>query len=112
MKLVYVTGPFQGANPSQTELNVRRAEEIGLEVAEAGAVPAVPHTMYKFYGIFGQAFWLQCVVTLLARCDAIVLFGPWEADSCAYIQAKEAERLSLDRFTDKNFDALRTWARR
>jgi len=112
MKIVYVAGPFEGANAWESELNVRRAEEIGLAVAEAGAVPVVPHTMYKFYGVFGQAFWLQCGVTLLGRCDAILLFGQWEADSSTYIQVKEAERLSLDRFTDSDFDMLRAWARR
>ncbi len=59
MRLVYIVGPYRAATAWEVEQNIRRAEEVGLEIARMGAMPVVPHTLTRFYG--GECpedFWL------------------------------------------------------
>ena len=82
MKLIYVAGPFRGETPWDVEQNIRNAEEIGLELAEQGWVPVIPHTMYRYFDKrCSDEFWLDGTLELMRRCDALHLCPGWERSS-------------------------------
>lgn len=79
MKIVYVAGPFTGKDHWEIAQNVRRAEELGMEVAKLGAMPLIPHTnTHNFHGTMTEAFWYAGTMELLKRADAIILAPEWE----------------------------------
>jgi hypothetical protein len=78
MKHIYIAGPYRGEDSWQVEQNIRVAEGLGFLVAEEGAVPVIPHTMYRhFNGTLGDDFWLRATLSLLKRCDAMLLCPGW-----------------------------------
>ena len=53
-------------------------------VAEAGAAPLCPHTMFRYFdGTLNDDFWLKATLELLRRCDAIVMLPTWRSSSGA-----------------------------
>ncbi len=99
MKVVYVAGPFRGPTAWAIESNIRRAEEVGLEVARLGAMPIIPHSNTRyFHGEGEDQFWLDGTMELLRRCDAIVLCPGWERSSGSRGEKAEAERLGFPAF--------------
>lgn len=96
MKLVYVAGPFRGANAWEVELNIRMAERVGMCVAESGDIPVIPHTMYRFWdGTLNDDFWLACGIRLLDQCDALVLCPGWEKSKGTLAEKAHAEKMGL-----------------
>jgi hypothetical protein len=79
VKLVYIAGPFRATTPWAVEQNIRRAEELALEVWALGAVAVCPHTNSRFFDkLIPDKVFLDGYLTLLARCDAVLLTGSWE----------------------------------
>jgi hypothetical protein len=79
MKVIYIIGPFRGKTAWDIECNVRRAEEAALEVAQTGAMPLCPHTNSRFFqGQCNDEFWINGMLELLKRCDAVLLIRGWE----------------------------------
>lgn len=96
MKLAYIAGPYRGETSWHVESNIRTAENFGMEVAELGAVPVIPHTMYRFWhGTLDDRFWLDATLDLLRRCDAILLCLGWGMSEGSTAEKAEAERLGL-----------------
>ena len=108
VKIVYVAGKYRGPTMWAIEQNVRRAEELGLRVAEVGAMPLMPHcnTRY-FHGLLEDSFWLEGTLELLRRCDAVILVSGWYGSIGAKGEKEEAERLGLPVF--ESVAALRHW---
>jgi hypothetical protein len=109
VKVVYVAGPFRGATGWDVEQNVRRAEELGIEVAALGAMPLIPHANTRFFhGTISDQFWLDGTLELLRRTDALVLVRGWERSAGATAEKLEAERLGLPVFdtTDREWWVL------
>lgn len=79
MKLIYVAGPFRGANSWEVECNIRRAETLALEVWRLGAAAICPHTNTRFFsGAAADSVWLDGDIEILRRCDAMILVDGWE----------------------------------
>lgn len=79
MKLIYIAGPFRGANAWAIEQNIRRAEETAFMVWSAGFVAICPHTNTRFFeGALPDHMWLEGDLEILSRCDAMVLAPNWE----------------------------------
>lgn len=82
--LVYVAGPFRGANSWEMEENIRRAETLALECWRAGYATICPHTNTRFFqGAAPDKVWLTGDLEILRRCDALVLTPDWERSSGA-----------------------------
>lgn len=82
--VVYVAGPFRAMNDDgtpnqwQQEQNIRRAEELALEVWYMGGAAMCPHTNTRFYqGAAPDNVWLEGDLALLAKCEAILLTPDW-----------------------------------
>lgn len=72
MKTVYIAGPFRAPTAWGIETNIREAERWGLVVAGLGAVPVIPHSMYRFFhGSLPDEFWVQATLALLRPCDSL-----------------------------------------
>ena len=96
MIVVYIAGPFRGPDAWAIESNIREAETIGLEVARAGAIPFIPHTMYRYFqGAAPDAFWLEADLELLRRCDALLLTPRWESSAGARAERRLAEEWGM-----------------
>lgn len=108
MKVVYVAGPFRAKTQWGIIQNVRKAEEVALEVARAGAMPLCPHTNTRyFHGLLTEEFWLEGTLELLRRCDAIVMVGGWQYSSGSKVELAEAKELGLPVFMGTN--NLKQW---
>lgn len=104
MQIVYIAGPFRAVTAWEIENNVRRAEEVGFLVAQAGAMPLIPHANTRFFhGHQTEQFWLDGTLELLRRCDALMLLPTWAQSSGARGEKAEAERLGLPVFTQGGF---------
>ena len=91
MKLIYIAGKFRGATPWEVEQNIRAAEEIGLQVAQLGGIPIIPHTMYRYFDkSLPDAFWEAATLGLLSRCDAILLLYGWRESTGAREERRQA----------------------
>lgn len=84
MKVVYVAGPFRGANSWEIEQNIRAAESLSLEVWRMGAAVICPHTNTRFFqGAADDEVWLKGDLEILSRCDAILMTNDWRRSSGA-----------------------------
>lgn len=91
MKVIYVAGPFRGANSWEMEQNIRRAEELSLAVWRAGFAALCPHTNTRFFqGAAPDKVWIDGTLELLRRCDAVVLTADWIRSTGARGEVREA----------------------
>lgn len=73
-KLVYIAGPYRGANAWEVEQNIQRAEAIAADVFETGHYPLCVHTMYRnFDGTMTGQFWLDATMEMMRRCDVVLI---------------------------------------
>lgn len=99
MKLVYISGPFRSPNAWEIEQNIRRAEEIALEVWKAGAAVICPHANTRFFqGTAADAVWLKGDLEMVRRCDAIVTAPGWNHSRGAQAEIMLAHTLALPVF--------------
>lgn len=108
MKVVYIIGPFRGKSHWKVQQNVRRAEEMALEVANLGAMPLCPHkNTENFDGLLTSDFWIEGTKELLRRCDAAIVLPGWQLSKGSVGEIEEAARLGF--FLANNLDQLREW---
>ncbi len=108
MKIVYIIGPFRGPNSWRVECNVRRAEELALEVACHGMMPLCPHTNTRhFDGLLTASFWLAGTLELARRCDAAICVKGWELSEGSQIAVKDFKSRGVPVFD--NIKALYSW---
>ncbi len=99
MKAVYVAGPFRAANDFEVGANIRRAEEIGLEVAKLGASPVIPHANTRsLHHHMPEPFMLEATLELMRRCDALILVEGWRESAGTRDEMQEAHWLGIPVF--------------
>lgn len=108
MKLVYIAGPFRGANGWEVENNVRRAEETAFEVHSVGAFAVCPHTNTRFFdGTLDDRHWLDGTMILMLRCDAVLFMPRWEKSRGCIAEMEQARIFKLPIF--HNVKELEGW---
>lgn len=108
MRVVFIAGPFRAPNAWEVERNVRRAEELALEVWRAGAAALCPHTNTRFFnGTLPDDVWLPGTLELLRRCDALITAPRWNESLGAVAEVGEAHARGIPIFHD--VPALRVW---
>lgn len=97
MKIAYVAGPFRGPNAWEIEQNIRRAEEVSLEVWRTPGWCAIcPHTNSRFFqGAAPDSVWLEGDIEILRRCDALVLAPNWSKSSGTRAEVRVAIELKI-----------------
>lgn len=108
MKVIYVAGPFRGANGWEIAQHVHRAEVLAYQVAQLGAMPLCPHTNTRHsHGLLSEEFWLDGTLELMSRCDAVIVTPDWGASIGACAEVIKARQLNLPVF--ETLDALHDW---
>lgn len=108
MRVVYVAGKFTGKNSWEIHRNVFHAESLGMAVAEAGAMPLIPHkNTSNFFGTMTEEFWYEGTMELLRRCDAMILVPGWETSKGTRDEVEWARKGGMRVFTE--IDQLKTW---
>ena len=97
IKVVYIAGPFRGENAWKVERNIRAAEELAFRVAARGYYPLCPHTMTRFFnGTLTDKFWLDSIMELLRRSDALLTVGQdWEHSTGTMGEITEAITIEI-----------------
>lgn len=109
MKLIYVAGPFRGANSWEMECNIRRAEALALKVWNSGMAALCPHTNTRFFqGAAPDEVWLAGDIEMLRRCDAVVLTTDWGRSSGARAEVKFALENKIPVF--ESWEELNWWS--
>ncbi|MGB0973245.1 MAG: hypothetical protein ACPGVG_20170, partial [Mycobacterium sp.] len=90
MPRVYVAGPFRADDGEQLSRHIHTASQVGFAVACAGAVPVIPHTMYRDYDrTLIDEFWLTATMELMHTCQALVMCPGWEASAGSVAEKAE-----------------------
>jgi len=92
IRRVYIAGPYAADTKWEEEQNVRRAEEVGYEVARLGAYPVIPHanTRHYFSDVQPPDFWYAATMAEMKTCDAVLLVDGWKGSVGATAEAEEA----------------------
>lgn len=110
MKVVYLAGPFRGANAWEIECNVRRAEILALRVWQAGAACICPHTNTRFYqGAADDTVWLHGDLEILKRCDALMMTEDWKRSEGATAEHRLAIDCHMPVFEPSQWEMFLTW---
>jgi len=97
VRVVFVCGPFRAESAWDIEQNIRRAEELALELWRTGYAVVCPHTNTRFFqGAADDGVWLQGDIEILKRCDAVALVDGWEQSEGARAEYQVAQELGLD----------------
>ncbi len=109
-KVVYIAGPYRGANTWEIESNIRRAEALALDVWRAGAAALCPHANTRFFqGALPDSVWLKGDLAMLAKCDAILMTDNWSQSVGACAERDFAVQHDIPVFY--GVAALRAWLR-
>lgn len=82
MLVGFVAGRFRGDSHWAVQCNVHRARIVGLEVAQMGVMPLIPHSNSCYYfGTLPETFWLRGYQQLIHRSDLVMVVPGWEGSS-------------------------------
>jgi len=110
MKVVYVAGPYRGADAWEVERNIRRAEAVSLELWRMGAAPVCPHTSTRFFeGALPDETFLRGDLVLLERCDGVVLVKGWESSEGTVAEIRHANKIGKPVFKWPGSNIVRRW---
>jgi hypothetical protein len=108
--LVYLAGPYSGADRRMVEANIRRAVDRAVEVARLGAMPVCPHSNTgdpMFEAVQNYDFWIRGTMALMRCCHALLTVEGWELSSGARGEVKEMLALGKPVFHDVS--ELKDW---
>ncbi len=104
MIVAYVAGPFRGVSAWDIEQNIRRAEEIALELWQMGVAVMCPHTNTRFFeGAAPDSVWLDGYLEILKRCDVVVMVNGWEKSTGSRAERLRALELDIPVFDSIEF---------
>jgi hypothetical protein len=108
MMVVYVAGPYRAATEWQVLLNIRRAEEVALQVWRSGAACICPHKNTAFFGGAAEdSVWLVGDLEIVRRCDAVVCVEGWQLSRGAIGEVALARQLGIPVF--ERFEEYEQW---
>jgi hypothetical protein len=108
MKVIYIAGPFSGADGWEVACNIHRAECAAREVVRMGAAPITPHSIgARMSGTETYEFWCEATLELMRRCDVVLFVEGWAKSKGAIGERREAERLGMLCFD--SIEELRSW---
>ena len=104
-RVVYIAGPFRGANAWEIEQNIRRAEELALEAWKAGAAVLCPHTNTRhFGGVLPDEVWLAGDQEFVVRSNAVLTTPDWGRSFGATAEVALAREMQIPIFHSYQID--------
>jgi len=99
--IVFIIGPYRADSAWEREQNIRRAEEVALDVWKAGHVALCPHSMTRYYqDALPDDVWLTGMRRLLMACEAVVLVPGWSKSAGSSLEIDVAEERGIPVFDD------------
>lgn len=110
MRVIYIAGKFTAPTAWAIAENIRHAERWGLEVAQLGAMPLIPHAnTAHFHGLKSAEFWYAGTLALLAKCDGALLIPGWHESMGARAEKEFAEARGIPVFMSNDMGELAAW---
>jgi hypothetical protein len=108
MKLVAIAGPYRAPSEYEVVQNIRRAEELAIQVWRAGAACICPHkNTALFGGAAPDAVWLSGALEMVRRSDAVLCVANWKKSAGAVDEVNLAKELGIPVF--ETFEELQLW---
>ena len=105
-RIVYVAGPFSGADAWQREQNVRRAEDVAAQLWAAGVPTICVHSTARIlFGHVPEAVALAADLVLLRACHAVALAPGWTRSNGTIGEMREAFGRGMPIFAPEAIDA-------
>ena len=99
MKLIFIAGPFKAENAWEIEQNIRRAEEIALQLWKLGFAVICPHANSRFFfGACPEDIFLEGYKEILKKCDGLILSSPGGQSKGTVEEIKIAEENGIPVF--------------
>lgn len=98
MPVLFLSGPFRGANAWETEQNVRKAEEVSLKIWSYKIACFCPHTNTRFFTVAlgpDDEIFLRGDLEILRRCDVVFVLPGWENSVGAIKEVEEAKAIEI-----------------
>ena len=110
MKVVFVSGPYNGPTVYDRECNMRRAEALALKIWQLGHVGLCVHSMNRFFfGSFPEEHAYEGDLEIMRRCDAVVFTADWSDSPGARREMAVATELEMPMFFERQFGDLKGW---
>jgi hypothetical protein len=96
-KIIYISGKYSGKTDAETNQNIQKARLMAAKVWELGYPCLCPHTnTSNFEEICSCDYedYIEGDLTLLSRCDAILLLDNYEDSTGAKIELSQARELN------------------
>ena len=105
MKLAYVAGPYRAPHIWGVVQNIRKAEEVAVELWRMGLPNICPHKNTALFdgaagghGFGDASVWLAGDLEMLSRCDCVVMVPGWEQSQGAIAERQQAKAEGLPVF--------------
>lgn len=93
---LYVAGPYRAASAPAINKNISKAQLVASAAASRGWFPMVPHNMSIGFEQAGdEAYWLAHTMSVMERCDALVLIDGWQRSAGTVAEVARARELSI-----------------
>lgn len=108
MKLIYTAGPYTGKTYSEVDDNIKKAENVSIQLWKKGWAVICPHLNtchFEIYeGVAGIDYhtWIKGDLLMLEKCDAIIMCQGWENSKGSIGELELAKKLGIEIFYEKN----------
>jgi len=98
-ELLYVAGPYRADVPRLIQKNIMQAGDVALELWQQGYAVICPHmNTALFDGCAPDDVWLKGDLTMLQRCDKLVLSFDWFSSSGTIAEIEFAQKHKIPVF--------------
>lgn len=103
MVLVYIAGPYRSKTTHGVVENIRKAEAVALKYWKQGYAVICPHLNTALLdGELPDEVWLKGDLTILSRCDIVVMMKGWENSKGAIEEHHKAKELGITVYYEGN----------
>lgn len=99
--VIYIAGPYSHPTPEGIRANIARAEKAGLACCRAGWSSHIPHKNFAGFEIHTDVpyeAWMAMDLSILARCDAILMLEGWASSAGASKEFEFAAEYGIPHF--------------
>ena len=96
-KVAYIAGPYRSSTIRGTVENIRKAEAVALKYWRLGYAVICPHkNTALFDGALPDSVWLEGAITLMERCDIVVVCRFYEPSTGTIAEIDRANELGME----------------